>query len=65
MRGKVEVCNPDKVELTLTLTLTVGEWREIMRELPQKWPHWQLGGIIADAIGKTVGRIETIAEASP
>jgi len=63
MRGLVTVANPGKVELTLTLTLTVDEWKTIADRMPStEWPHWQLVSCIRDAVSKTVGHIEPVQE---
>jgi hypothetical protein len=64
MRGTAKFPNPDDTVLELTVSATVKEWRDIMRQLPTSWPSWELGTLIADAIGKSVGRVETIHEVS-
>jgi len=64
MRGRVEVTNPDKVELTMTLTLPISQWRSIMRTMPETWPECDFANLIADAIGKTVGTVATVQEAT-
>lgn len=60
------VMNPDNVTIEITLSLTVSEWKEIAKQLPDSWPHWQVGGAISKAIGETVTRIsQERVEVSP
>lgn len=46
--GKLD--NVDSMEATLTITMTLQEWREVAETLPRKWPHWKLGGAITELV---------------
>lgn len=52
MRLFAKALNTDDIEVKLEITMTVSEWRELMRQLPQKWPSWELGNEISSALGK-------------
>lgn len=49
--------NQEDMELTLNITMTMKEWRELKQSLPEKYPHWKLGSAITEAVsmvGETV-----------
>lgn len=46
IKGKFGIQKLNDVEATLTVTMTVGEWREILEQLSQKWPSWKFGEVI-------------------
>lgn len=37
------------IGLALTVTMTLKEWRELQKDLPDRYPHWKLGSAITDA----------------
>ena len=41
---------PDDVLITITMTMTAGEWRELVKGIPARYPGWP----VAEAIGKAV-----------
>ncbi len=47
MKATAEI---EKLPIEISFTLTVEEWRDIMRELPRAWPHWKFGELISDAL---------------
>jgi hypothetical protein len=52
MTTKLKVENPDGIELTLTMTMTLGQWKELRGQLAGKWPAWDLGNAIREMIQK-------------
>ena len=50
MRVFHRIENPDKVEVSLTITATVKELREIRDELSRKHPSWVLASAITDVV---------------
>jgi hypothetical protein len=48
-RVKVEDLEATKVSITLTMTLT--DWRKAMHQLPSEWPSWKIGALVSEAIG--------------
>jgi len=51
---KVQACvqNPDSVAVTMTITMTLGEWRQLGADLPTRYPAWKLGSAITSVIFK-------------
>ena len=50
MRSKFGIQKLDEVEATLTMTMTVSEWREVEKQLSTKWPSWKFGEVILEMI---------------
>lgn len=48
--GKLQ--NQEDMELTLSITMTIKEWEDLKKELPERWPHWKIGSAITDAVLK-------------
>jgi hypothetical protein len=59
MHSRVKIS--DKVEdldVTISLTMTLAQWRQLMRQLPASWPSWK----VAELIAKSVGEITTATD---
>jgi hypothetical protein len=50
MRAKSQIQNPDEVEVTLTLTTTLREWKRLDKQLPVDWPSMHLKQAISGLI---------------
>lgn len=51
MKARTQV-DIDPLVMTMEITMTVKEWREVMRALPHvPWSASELGGLIAETIG--------------
>ena len=48
--GKLQ--NQEDMELTLSITMTIKEWKELQKDLPTKYPHWKIGSAITDGVLK-------------
>lgn len=48
--GKMNVENPDTVEVTMTLTMPLKEWRQIADKMDQAWPSWCLASVIRQGL---------------
>lgn len=48
--GKLQ--NQEEIELTLSITMTIKDWRDLQKDLPTRYPHWKLGSAITDALLK-------------
>ncbi len=60
-RVRIEDKALEQASMTLTLTMTVEEWRSLMRQMPNSsWPSWKVGVIIAEAIGKVARSVDQI-----
>ena len=52
------------VEISVTLTMTVGEWKKVREQLKQEWPSWQLASTLGSVLNSLVDRVETAHEAT-
>ena len=53
MRAKLSLDRPDKLEATMTVTMTIQEWRAIKARMSSnEWPDWAFANLIAQLIGK-------------
>jgi len=52
MKIKGSLQNQDEMELTLSITMTLKEWKELQSLIPNKYPHWKLGSAITSAVIK-------------
>ena len=48
--GKLQ--NQDDMELTLSITMRLKEWKELQEVVPQTHPHWKLSSAITMAVLK-------------
>lgn len=59
-RARVRFAEPDQTRLSFELTMSAAEWRHLMRQLPADGTAaGQLGMMISNMLGETLGRIET------
>lgn len=56
MRTKFEFNKPDDLVATVSVTMSVKEFRELRKQLKNEWPSWKLG----DAIGDVIRQAETV-----
>ena len=50
IKGTFGIQNLDDVKATLTVSMTVGEWREVLKQLDTKYPSWKFGEVILEMI---------------
>ena len=50
MTMKMQVTNPDSVELTLTMTMDLLTWKRLKEQLADEYPAWNLGSQIREMI---------------
>ena len=50
MRADFTVINPEKIEMELTITMSLGQWIKLQDELPDEWPACDLNSKIDDMI---------------
>lgn len=65
MRGEIEVEKPDGVEVSLTLTMKLGEWKELRGQLARDYPSWVLGSVIGQAVRKIEERFALPEKVGP
>lgn len=49
-RGTFKATQPDAIEMTLTLTMPLGQWRELRDAQDKKYPGWRFAGLISRMI---------------
>ncbi len=54
MKGTIQVDNPDQIEATLTITMSLYSWKEIANQLRKERPGWT----ITTTIDRLVSLIE-------
>lgn len=59
MKATARIVNPDGAELTLELTMTVKEWKELEQLLPTRWPGAPVAVLVGRAIRGTIEHVET------
>jgi hypothetical protein len=52
VKSELSVTNPNEIEFTLTITMTLEEWRKLRDELGHRWPASDLASDIGDMIIK-------------
>jgi hypothetical protein len=62
VRARAQIESPNAAELTLTLTMRVGEWKDLAALLPEQWPAWPVASLIRKAIRGTIEHVETARE---
>lgn len=50
MRTKFEFARPDDLTATITMTATIKEWRELVKQLPRDWPSWNVASQVQQVI---------------
>lgn len=65
IRGTAQVTHPEEVELTISITAKVREWRELVEQTDNRYPGWALAQIVTKTIGASVTRIESAHEEKP
>lgn len=52
IKTEFQLENVDQMQATATITMTIKEWRELAKELPERWPFWKLGAAINKIVCK-------------
>jgi hypothetical protein len=50
IRGVFSLTKPNIAEATLTVTMTVGEWKQVREQISDKWPGWTFAALIGNLI---------------
>lgn len=45
-----QICDPNNVWMTLTVTMTMSDWKKLLSQLPPDYPAWKLGDTIRDLV---------------
>lgn len=55
----------DDMDLEISMTMRVSEWRDMMRQLPKEWPSWRVSSLISHALGHIRQATETRLDLQP
>lgn len=50
MKTYMKAADPDRIEMTLTVTMPLKQWRKLQEQLVSEYPSWDLSGQIADMV---------------
>ena len=52
MKALIKIVDPKKVEMSITLTMTLGAWQELQEQIGDNWPGWKFKEVITDMVIK-------------
>lgn len=58
MRAKIAFENPEQIRATISLTMTLADWKKLRDQLTSAWPSSDLGYAITDLLHKGRKSIE-------
>lgn len=50
MKTVFRIERPDDVQMVLTVTMTLGEWRKLQEQLSTSYPSWRLSSAISEMV---------------
>ena len=62
MKAKFKIERPDDVPMTLTLTMTGGQWKLLREQLASTYPSWKLASTIDAMVGQASAVFEDTKE---
>lgn len=64
-KGRLEATDPDSIEFTLSLTMSLKQWRELQGQLSSSYPSWKLSAMITKMIALATERYQETEELDP
>lgn len=58
VRAVIDTKQIDGMDLTISLTMTVNEWRQVRAAMPDGWPGWE----VAQRIDRALKYVETATQ---
>lgn len=62
MKGVVQLADPVQVEITIAVTASVAEWKQLHKEIGLNWPGGRFRSIIDDAIDLAERKYNVVRE---
>ena len=62
MKARIQLVEPNKMLATVTITMSVSEWRELNEQLTAKWPSWAFSKLLGDVIAKATASFDADTE---
>ena len=50
MKATFQLTNPDEMQASMTITMTIKQWKELRQQLDVKWPSVRLSTLIGSVI---------------
>jgi hypothetical protein len=50
MKAQFQIALPDQVDFTLTMTMTLGDWKHLQKQLEGAYPAWRLSAAISSMV---------------
>lgn len=65
MKTSLRVEHPDQIEMTLTITQSLGDWKRLKGQLPSAFPSYKLVSAISDMVRQAEERFIPSVEEVP
>lgn len=52
MQSTFKLLNPDDIQAQVTVTMSLGQWKELRGQIGDAWPGWKFASVISDVINK-------------
>lgn len=52
MKGDFGLENVDTVQATMTITMSLKEWKELRATIGERWPGWKFASFITQIVNK-------------
>lgn len=52
MKAAFQIQSPDEVQVSMTLTMSLKDWRRLREQLAAQYPAWYVGRAISELVGK-------------
>ncbi len=65
IRATADVQNPDLISLTVTMTMTIGEWKEIEKALESHggyWPFGKVAELLRTVLRKSISHVSEVSD---
>ncbi|KVU48169.1 hypothetical protein WK69_10690 [Burkholderia ubonensis] len=65
MKFEFKILRPDDVPMTLTMTMTLGEWKKLQEQLASTYPSWKLSTTIGEMVRQAITTFGETKELEP
>ena len=52
MKTSMKILSPNRINVTMSITMEIGKWNELLDQLSTSYPSWQFGEQISQNIRK-------------
>lgn len=65
IKAVLAAADPESIEMTLTITMPLKDWKALRKQLQDGYPAWKLGSMITSATLKAQEHFEERGELDP